>query len=362
MAADGGIFAFGDARFYGSMGGTALNRPVVSMAATPDGRGYWLVAADGGIFAFGSAPFHGSMADRPLSSPVAAMAASPDGGGYWMVGRDDSVYAFGDATYSGGASSPLHPPLYPASVSSTIPPAVAIVASPVGPQVAHGGGVRVAFLGDSVGWYEGYYTSDSGAGYRTENAAVPGCGATDGADMQMWMRPGTPEPSLPACTAWEAQMEWAIRRYHPDAVVIQLGYWEEQTRLWGGRYVNLSDPAYAASIQANLDRAVSIAHAGGAGVILNTSPYFGDGTPNGMVNDFNALVTAVAAQNPSFVTVLNVNHLLSPQGIYTPDVGGLPVRAADGIHLTMAGVRDVIDPVLNPMALALGSVVYQSGT
>ena len=31
------------------------------MAATPDGRGYWLVASDGGIFAFGDAPFHGSM-------------------------------------------------------------------------------------------------------------------------------------------------------------------------------------------------------------------------------------------------------------------------------------------------------------
>ncbi len=30
------------------------------MAATPDGRGYWLVASDGGIFTFGDAPFYGS--------------------------------------------------------------------------------------------------------------------------------------------------------------------------------------------------------------------------------------------------------------------------------------------------------------
>ena len=41
--------------FYGSMGGIHLNQPVVGMAATPDGGGYWLVAADGGIFAFGDA-------------------------------------------------------------------------------------------------------------------------------------------------------------------------------------------------------------------------------------------------------------------------------------------------------------------
>jgi hypothetical protein len=36
------------------------------MAATPDGGGYWLVAADGGIFAFGDAGFHGSTAGQPV--------------------------------------------------------------------------------------------------------------------------------------------------------------------------------------------------------------------------------------------------------------------------------------------------------
>ena len=30
------------------------------MAATPDGGGYWLVAADGGIFTYGDAGFYGS--------------------------------------------------------------------------------------------------------------------------------------------------------------------------------------------------------------------------------------------------------------------------------------------------------------
>jgi len=30
------------------------------MATTPDDHGYWEVAADGGIFGFGDAVFHGS--------------------------------------------------------------------------------------------------------------------------------------------------------------------------------------------------------------------------------------------------------------------------------------------------------------
>jgi hypothetical protein len=38
----------------------ALNKPIVGMAATPDGMGYWLVASDGGIFAYGDAGFFGS--------------------------------------------------------------------------------------------------------------------------------------------------------------------------------------------------------------------------------------------------------------------------------------------------------------
>ena len=41
---------------------TTPDTPVVGMASTPDGQGYWLVAADGGIFTFGDAPFDGSAA------------------------------------------------------------------------------------------------------------------------------------------------------------------------------------------------------------------------------------------------------------------------------------------------------------
>ena len=34
-----------------------LNAPIVGMAATPSGKGYWLCAADGGVFAFGDAAY-----------------------------------------------------------------------------------------------------------------------------------------------------------------------------------------------------------------------------------------------------------------------------------------------------------------
>jgi DNA-binding beta-propeller fold protein YncE len=76
VASDGGVFTFGDATFFGSEGGVALNQPIVGMAATPDAKGYWLVASDGGVFTFGDATFFGSEGGMALNQPVVGMAAS----------------------------------------------------------------------------------------------------------------------------------------------------------------------------------------------------------------------------------------------------------------------------------------------
>ncbi len=112
VASDGGLFAFGDAGFYGSTGSLVLNRPVVGMAATPDGRGYWLVASDGGLFAFGDAGFYGSTGSLVLNQPVVGMAATPDGRGYWLVASDGGIFAFGDAAFYGSmGGQPLNRPI-----------------------------------------------------------------------------------------------------------------------------------------------------------------------------------------------------------------------------------------------------------
>jgi hypothetical protein len=104
VASDGGIFAFGDAGFFGSTGAIRLNRAIVGMASTPSGRGYWLVASDGGIFAFGDAGFFGSTGAINLTRPIAGMATTPSGHGYWMSATDGGIFAFGDAGFLGSAA------------------------------------------------------------------------------------------------------------------------------------------------------------------------------------------------------------------------------------------------------------------
>lgn len=60
IGTDGGIFAWGGAPFYGSLGGTKLNQPIVAAEWAPDHAGYYLLGRDGGIFAFGSAVHQGN--------------------------------------------------------------------------------------------------------------------------------------------------------------------------------------------------------------------------------------------------------------------------------------------------------------
>ena len=53
-----------------------LNKPIVTMAATPDGRGYWLVASDGGVFTYGDAAFYGSTGGMDLNRSIVANAGT----------------------------------------------------------------------------------------------------------------------------------------------------------------------------------------------------------------------------------------------------------------------------------------------
>ena len=112
VASDGGVFSFGTAGFYGSTASIRLAAPVVGVNSTPDGKGYWLVASDGGVFAFGDARYYGSMAGKPLNSPVVGMSASPDGGGYWLTAKDGGVFAYGDAQFVGSmGGKPMNAPV-----------------------------------------------------------------------------------------------------------------------------------------------------------------------------------------------------------------------------------------------------------
>ena len=83
--------------------------PVVGMAATPDGQGYWLADTNGKVTAVGSAPALGSASGV---GNVVAIAATPSGKGYWLATATGHVLPFGDAgAYGSMAGVPLNQPV-----------------------------------------------------------------------------------------------------------------------------------------------------------------------------------------------------------------------------------------------------------
>ena len=151
-----------------------------------------------------------------------------------------------------------------------------------------------------------------------------------------------------------------VSRFHPDVTVIQTGYWETQNRLFNGGYATLADAAYSASIRGQPPQAVQIAHSDGGAVILSTSPYFDDGTPNNLVDAYNQIVESVAAQYP-FVSIDDLYSVLDPGGAYSTVVDGIVARGADGVHITQAAVDNLIEPALNQIIANVAGAVYAGG-
>jgi Glycosyl hydrolase family 26 len=79
--------------FYGSTGSIRLNLPIVGMAPSPDGRGYWLVGFDGGVFTFGDSSFYGSTAGWGVYAY--GMIINPATAGYSVVAANGVAVQFG---------------------------------------------------------------------------------------------------------------------------------------------------------------------------------------------------------------------------------------------------------------------------
>ena len=54
MAGDGGVFTFGDARFYGSTGDQTTTSDTIGIVATLDGNGYGLITTSGTVAKYGN--------------------------------------------------------------------------------------------------------------------------------------------------------------------------------------------------------------------------------------------------------------------------------------------------------------------
>ena len=137
----------------------------------------------------------------------------------------------------------------------------------------------------------------------------------------------------------------------PQVVGLGLGRWEITDHLLDGHWVHVGERAWDAHVTADLRSAISIFHPDSVpewccSPCPTSTPLYWQ--PDGLpwseneptrVRAYNALGAAgrTRAHPRLKVSVIDLNRMLSPDGVYTASLHGVDVRSTDGIHISPAG-------------------------
>lgn len=255
-----------------------------------------------------------------------------------VAGITTIVLAVGVVSVTGAgrvAAAPVRPLAVPVAA-----------ARPAGPPE------RVLLVGDSTAVTLGLALSDlqiaAAYHYQLDSQGTLGCGLAISALVR---EHGVPTPTAAMCDTrtpperqWPAVLTRQVAQDHPAVVFVVAGRWEafDRKATAASPWQNITEPADAAYVRAQLERVVTIAAAGGARAAIATAPCFSSGEqPDGSawpeddphrVSIYNGLVAQVAADHPHQVTVVPLGSTVCPAGRVQMQIGGFPVRAPDGIH------------------------------
>jgi hypothetical protein len=184
-----------------------------------------------------------------------------------------------------------------------------------------------------------------GASLDVHDGGVDGCGVVEGGPLR-YVGGVLDQPA--GCDGWRERWAAAVDEVDPDVAFVFAGRWEVMDRVHDGVWTDITDPAYAAVVGADLDDAVAVLSVRGARVVLSTATYYRRKIPPGgglypedepeRVDRYNALVREVAARHPGHVIVADLGGLTGPDGRYVNELDGVVLRR-DGVHLTVAGAR-----------------------
>jgi hypothetical protein len=227
--------------------------------------------------------------------------------------------------------------------------------------------IKVLLVGDSIALTLGIgldVGAQSGYGVTISNHATLGCDL----DPQLEIfTSGKVGPATPGCREWRALWPFLTAAVDPQVVAFGVGRWEVSNHFYQGQWVHVGEKVWDDHVAADLQAAITMFHAYGAKVVLFTMPYVNppnrqpDGQPwventPARARLFNQIVRQVARADPGVVTVVDLNKMLSPHGVYTTAIDGVTVRWSDGVHVTAAGgelLQRQILPVIDRLGLAV---------
>jgi hypothetical protein len=201
---------------------------------------------------------------------------------------------------------------------------------------------RVLLIGDSVALTMGIEMSINEENWGTliENASVKDCGFVTGYSV---VDLGNVTPTNSQCNG--ALKVWTkdAHRFKPQAIVVEMGWWDSFQHLINGAVVSLSQLQYVAMVEQQMHALINgLRSASAAPIYFLSVPWMNPGQlPNGQPepaasatshDDINSLIQTVA-QSSDAVHFVNVAPFITPSGAYEAQVGGGQCRSADGIEL-----------------------------
>lgn len=342
--------------------------PVAYLASPGSGAGTGASPAATGPSRTGARPSLVSGVETASGGAAPGASGSAAPGGTSTVSGSGAVPA-SSAAGSGLASASIVSGALPASAASAggadgTAQALRAAVTAAGAKVGGTRPVRILLVGDSMAGTLGVGFAQVAQSYGAQivNEGQAGCSVSmDGQIKVLWyqMNPDPPcvvnQPNqlLNDMSSWVAQ-------YDPD-VVVYLARSEVLEQDHAGQWQYLGEAGFDSWVQSRFLAMVPRLEAGGAKVVLMTTPYYDTGeegngepwpedAPSRVVED-NSIITSVAHQDG--VTLVNLNGMISPGGKYATVVDGVSVRCRDGAHISAAGGRWVAARVL-PELVSLG--------
>ncbi|KAA0235313.1 MAG: hypothetical protein JJLCMIEE_01655 [Acidimicrobiales bacterium] len=204
--------------------------------------------------------------------------------------------------------------------------------------------VRLLVVGDSVPWTATMgWEADPGQ-VDVLASSLLGCGVIHGTVYNR----GELVEQPPECEQWEERWAESLSQHDPDVSVFMVGAWEVHDYWVDGEVLAAGSEAHRALVEEGYEEAVEILSAGGAPVVIATSPCFDvpdseitseldidvDRRDYERVQQVNSVAREVASRHEG-VTVVELGEYLCPGG--EPRViDGIDPRP-DGVHYNPEG-------------------------
>jgi hypothetical protein len=200
---------------------------------------------------------------------------------------------------------------------------------------------RVLLVGDSLAFTMGIQMSlnEENWGTLIFNGSL-NCGFVTGYSVEVL---GQVTSMNPRCDHETTTWTKDAHLFRPNAIVVELGWWDSFQHLINGQITSLSQLTYDATVEQQIHGLIaSLRSASRAPIYFLSVPWMNPGPlPNGQQEpaasaaSHDAINTLIqdATRSSKAVHFVDISPYITPSGRYETDVDGGPCRANDGIDL-----------------------------